>query len=111
MKEEQMKENSFKWLAVDLDKTIATSNYPDFKLEEPINGAKRALYDLIIDGWKIIIHTSRPWSEYDVIEKWLIDNSIPFRRIVCGKLFAKYYIDDRGIKFDGDWNKVLKQIK
>ena len=66
---------------------------------------------LVANGYKIIIHTSRAWNEYDIIEKWLDDWKIPHRRIVCGKLFAKYYIDDRNIEFNGSWEKVYKKIR
>ena len=111
MNEYKIKEQELKWLAIDLDKTIAVSNYPNFKLQEPIKGAKESIDKLVAKGWKIIIHTARPWSDYDIIEKWLNKYEIPHRRIVCGKLFAKYYIDDRGIEFKGNWNKVLKKIK
>jgi len=96
---------------IDLDNTIAHSDSLDFKLRKPIKGAKEALDKLTKDGWKIIIYTSRSWVEYDIIERWLNKNKIPFRRIVCGKLFAKYYIDDRAVSFRGSWNNVLKQIK
>jgi len=105
-----LKDEDLKWASVDLDQTLATSKYPKFELGKPIKGAKKALEKLTEDGWKIIIYTSRGWSDYDKIEKWLIKHKIPFRRIVCGKLFARYYIDDRAIEFRGDWNEVLDKI-
>ncbi|MEK7129127.1 MAG: hypothetical protein AAB858_02130 [Patescibacteria group bacterium] len=109
-KEYKIKEKELRWLGIDLDNCVAHSNYPDYKLLKPITGAKGALKRLEKDGWKIIIHTSRGWAEYDTIEKWLTKNKIPFRRIVCGKLFAKYYIDDRNIAFNGNWKEVVSKI-
>jgi phosphoglycolate phosphatase-like HAD superfamily hydrolase len=112
MTDEKRAEAQLRWLGIDLDKTVAqNSSYPDFELLDPVDGAKDALTKLEADGWKIIIHTSRHWQDYELIESWLLKHQIPFRRIVCGKLFAKYYVDDRGIAYTGDWNEVLKQIK
>lgn len=109
--EYKIKENKLRWLGIDLDHTVAYSDYPDFKLKRPIKGAKEAMDKLNKSGWKIIIYTSRAWAEYDIIEKWLNKNKIPFRRIVCGKLFAKYYIDDRNIAFSGNWKEIVSTLK
>lgn len=108
---EPIQERQLKWLGIDLDKTVANNSlYPEYKLLKPISGAREFLDQLEFDGWKIIIHTSRPWSDYDLIERWLIKYKIPHRRIVCGKLLAKYFVDDRAISFRGDWLEVYKQI-
>lgn len=108
---EAIKEAELKWLGIDLDRTVANNSaYPEYKLLKPIKGAKKALKKLTKDGWKIVIHTSRPWNDYSLIENWLNKNKIPFKRIVCGKLFAKWLIDDRGIEFRGNWEEVVKKI-
>lgn len=89
-----------KWIAVDFDGTIAdTSIDNNFRLESvsPVKGAVEGLYELAKMGWKIIVYTSRPWSEYNEIEKWLEENNVPYRRIICGKLMARYYVDDRNL--------------
>lgn len=99
------------WIGIDLDKTLANNTaFPDFDLLEPIDGAKEALEQLNKDGWKIIIYTSRPWHDYEKIESWLNSYNIPYRRIVCGKLFVKYMVDDRNIEFNGNWREVLNKI-
>jgi len=109
---EDIAETNLKWLGVDLDGTLANNSpHPDYELLEPIEGAKDALYLLASKGWKIIIYTARPWHEYDQIENWLNNYNIPFRRIVCGKLFVKYMIDDRAISFKGDWDEVINQVR
>lgn len=94
------------WDAVDFDGTLA---YGTWSIENPTavpglpiqeNVAKlRALEDA---GRKIIIHTARPSSDYELIEAWLIHYGIPFDRIVTGKLLAARYIDDRAVPADAE---------
>ena len=72
-----------------------------------IEGAKR-LYEL---GYKIVVHTSRHWGDYEVIEKWLNYYEIPFKFIWCGKPLVKFFIDDLAIPFDGDWEATIKKIE
>ena len=84
-----------RWIAVDFDGTLAEKTPPPWPLGAPIwvnIGKCNELYD---HGWKIIIHTARPWSDYEAIEAWLCYVGVPFSRIVCGKLLAHRYIDDR----------------
>jgi phosphoglycolate phosphatase-like HAD superfamily hydrolase len=92
------------WVSVDFDQTIAdNTGYPDFIPTKPLDGVKENLEKLEAGGYKIIIFTARPWADYANIEKFMEEHSLPFRRIVCGKLLAKYYIDDRnagGLNWD-----------
>lgn len=89
------------WVAVDFDNTLAECH---FDLEtgvnvigDPMPGARDKCCELFNHGYKIIIHTSRPWWDYEAIEEWLILHDFPFSRIVCGKLMALAYVDDRNI--------------
>jgi hypothetical protein len=90
-----------KWAAVDLDGTLAESVWtPDNPVSEigPVRpGVKAKVDELVAAGYKIVIHTSRPWTDYENIEKWCIHNEIPFKHIVPGKLLAAVYIDDRAL--------------
>jgi len=105
-------ERELRWVGVDLDKTLANNTaHPDYELLEPIDGAVESMKKLHKDGWKLIIYTARPWHDYEKIENWLLKYNIPHRRIVCGKLFVRYMIDDRNIEFRGDWEEVLNKIK
>ena len=87
------------WHAVDLDSTLAESVWPEDGIGEPIPAAivycKHVREEL---GEKIAIWTSRPWADYEAIERWLNDHGVPWDKIVCGKLLAKVYIDDRAHK-------------
>ena len=44
-----------------------------------------------------MVHTARPWSDYEAIQKALNAVGWGHLRIVCGKLLAMAYIDDRAI--------------
>lgn len=112
MKKAVIAEKNLRWLGIDFDGVVAhNTGYPKYILTKPIKGAKEALEGLTNKSWKIIIYTARPWSDYELIENWLIYHNIPFRRIICGKPLFKYIIDDRNIEFKNDWNEVLKKIK
>jgi hypothetical protein len=86
------------WYAVDLDGTLAEAWYPgaaEHSIGAPIIANIIKCRAIVGAGHKVVIHTSRPWADYELIEWWLHANGVPFSRIVCGKLMAKFYIDDR----------------
>lgn len=90
-----------KWVGVDLDGTLATpiwtADNPTSEIGDPIweNVAKlKPYYD---EGFKIVIHTSRPWTDYEAIEYWLNYWDIDFKEIQCGKPLYYRYIDDRAV--------------
>ena len=92
------------WIAVDLDGTLAegiwTIENPTAKIGKPIWHNVAKCKQLVEAGFKIIIYTSRAWTDYEQIEHWLFLNGIPYSRIVCGKLLARVYIDDRNLDID-----------
>lgn len=92
------------WLAVDLDGTLAapiwTPENPTSAIGDPIWLNVTKLREAVRKGYKIVIHTSRPWTDYEAIEAWLEHNEIPFKGIVCGKLLAHRYVDDRAVHAD-----------
>lgn len=97
-----------KWLAVDLDGTLAegiwTPEEPTSEIGDPIWANVQKIRDLAQAGWKIVIHTARPWHDYESIEAWANFHQVPWKSIVCGKLLAAAYIDDRAIDAaDEDW--------
>ncbi len=102
--------DDLKWILCDLDCVLAKGIWPEEGIGDPIEGAVPAVNLLTSKGYKIIIHTARPWSDYENIENWLNDNGIIFSRIICGKPLVKFSIDDRNLEFHGDWNEVLKKI-
>lgn len=94
------------WAAIDLDGTLAkglwTPDNPTSKIGEPIWENVRKARELEAAGYKNVIHTSRGWTDYENIEGWLNHYNVPFRRIVCGKLLAVIYVDDRGRHADAE---------
>lgn len=94
---------NLQWLGVDLDNTLAESSwYPGQAqptvgkpIYENVEKLKKALAQ--DTNLRVVIHTARAWTEYELVEAWLTANNIPFKAIICGKLLAKSYIDDRAI--------------
>ena len=102
------KENLEKIIAIDMDGTICTINdkYQDCELLE---GARESINYIKKKGYKVYIHTGRHILNAEITIKWLTDNNINYDHIVFGKPPAKYYIDDKAVKFD-NWKNVLKTI-
>lgn len=100
--------SQLKWAAVDLDGTLAegiwTPEDPTSKIGPPMYGQLEKLNGLVAMGWKIIIHTARPWHDYEQIEAWLNFYHVPWSQIICGKLLAGIYVDDRAVNaLDSVW--------
>jgi len=95
---EPRNEKELIWYAVDLDDTLAkNSGFPYFVLGEPVWENVHKAINVYHAGYKLVIHTSRHWSDYEAIENWLDNYQIPFKQIICGKPMVKRYIDDKGI--------------
>lgn len=105
---------------IDLDGTIASykegwqgaEHYGD-----PLPGVHKALRSLKEKGWRIIIFTTR--GNETLTRLYLVKNNIPFDYInvnpdqppgTSHKPSADVYIDDRGIRFNGDWEATVKEV-
>jgi hypothetical protein len=85
---------------------------------DPVPGASKVLHKLRLAGWKIIIFTTR--GEVDLLAKYFHKNSIPYDEINKnsdnppgsnnGKPIADVYLDDRGVRFNGDWDEAYMLI-
>ncbi len=106
-----IKHENIRWLGIDFDNTITNNNgHPNYTPTTPIDGAVETLNKLAGDGYKIIIYTARPWSDYHNIEKYCENHGIPMRRIICGKPLFNLVVDDKNIEFDGDWKAVEYKV-
>jgi hydroxymethylpyrimidine pyrophosphatase-like HAD family hydrolase len=84
------------WYAIDFDGTIVDTKGPDYTpVKGPRLGVHQKLNELREMDYKIVIHTARPWADYEIVESYMRLWGLPWDRIVCGKLLAKKYIDDK----------------
>jgi hypothetical protein len=104
-------------IVVDLDGTICEHRFPAFG--EPVAGAREALQRLKHAGYWIIIHTVRTSSYYrrtgiydaeinspEAVRAYLERHQIPCDEIwMHDKPVAMAYIDDRGLRLEGDRNR------
>ena len=91
--------NPVKIYAVDFDGVLSLEGKP-WDLGKPNTKVIREVNRLYNEGNYIIIYTSRPEEDYDKIYKWLLDNGVKFHKIVTGKLYYDYIIDDKAVKLE-----------
>ena len=86
-----------------------TGKYDENKIPDIRNGAKDFIIKLSKD-YKLILFTTRESSK---AKDWLIENDINqyFSEITNIKPPAYIYLDDRALKFDGNYDKTLEEIK
>lgn len=104
-----------KWIGVDFDNVMSYSIWPKAGIGPAIPGTSASLHKLVERGFKIMIWTARPWSDYENIERWCKDHDMPVRRIFCGKPLVRWFIDDKNIEFDPknpkEWDNVVNKVK
>ena len=98
-----------KTIMIDLDGVL--DNYTEYSEEIPPirDGAKDFVKKLSKD-YELILFTTRPSKQ---AVEWLQENKIDkyFKDVTNTKYPAYIYLDDRAIKFDGDYNKTLEEIE
>jgi len=100
-----------KTVAVDFDGVLA--DYHGWKekdvLDLPAPGALRFVQRVLDAGYHVVVHTTRNKRR---VEAWLTFWHFPPQVMVSNdKPKAMVYIDDRGHRFDGDWNAAFDAIE
>lgn len=116
-------EENHKRVMIDFDKTISDyrNGWNGGKLtdEEPISGAKEALDELHRRGIEIFIFTTRASKRNNGeltskliadLKGWLNKYDIYYDGITGEKLAAMAYVDDRAIRFGGNWRRTLEEV-
>jgi hypothetical protein len=112
-----------KTVVIDLDGTIIYQMYPELGYFK--DGALEALFKLENAGWRCIVSSCRNnpvlYGSSEEIPQFLsgiagIFQLAGLRNIEVddgrkGKPVGKYYVDDQGILFDGDWTSVVNSIE
>lgn len=100
-----------KVIAVDFDGTLtnggylikeeeveAGTHYDETTLPMKLNPSMRNFLEEEHDtpgGCFIVVYTARPHSHHGFLYRWLTQHGVPFDAIVCGKIRADMYIDDK----------------
>ena len=109
--EEEINRKQQPVLAVDFDGVIAEYHgwKGDKSFGEPLPGVTSALRRIQRAGWVVVIWTTRePVGVWQYCTKRGIPvdgiNSVVFRNWTKRKICATVYLDDRGMKFPGQWS-------
>jgi len=98
-------------IIIDIDGTICSEE--DFKNREKAKPFKKTIKNinsLKKKGHKIILFSSRPWSQYDMTQEWLKKKKLKFDNLILGKPIGDIWIDDRSIN-PSNWDLVNKKIR
>jgi hypothetical protein len=84
----------YETICVDFDKTLCL----DDKFGKPNTKLIKQIEELYLDGFFIIVYTSRRQCDEHKIEKWLMKHKASYDLILTGKPEAVVYIDDRAVQ-------------
>jgi hypothetical protein len=96
-------------IIVDFDDMLSRMIRPfvEFEYGNPIKNVVKYMSILKKKGFNLTIFTARHWKEQSAIEKYLIDNNIPFDDVICGKPLGIRMIDDRAVN---NWEDLFKDL-
>lgn len=104
-------------IAVDFDGTLVDHKFPDIGALKP--GAKEALAAFKKAGHKIAIWTCRSGEQERAVRVFLNENDIPFDTVNSPapgadlgtrKIYADVYIDDKGFRFEDNWDELRRLL-
>jgi hypothetical protein len=97
--------------AIDFDGVIHDykNPIPGRRMGGVIAGTKEALETIRNNGDKIIIHTVRGGSPQHISD-FMQYYELPFDSVTDIKPNADFYIDDKAVRFEGNWDETLKLL-
>ena len=100
-------------IAIDFDHTICDTAHPipGRRMGPPMEGVKDALRELRANGHTIIVHTV--WGDEKgrkTIADFMNYYELPFNEITNIKPLASFYVDDKAVRFEGNWEETLKRL-
>jgi hypothetical protein len=99
-------------LAIDFDETLHDRQHPKpgMKMGRPMLGAVEAMQALKAAGNMLIVHTFWPTDRQQHVRDWLDYYKIPWDDVTNVKPNAAVFLDDRAVRFTGDWATALDDI-
>lgn len=105
-------------VCLDFDDTI--NDYPGWENEgyaiirgKPMKGVKEAIKSLRDAGWLVLVHSTRCGYSGGMvgIVEYLNQYNIHVDGVCSSKPPSDVYLDDKAIRFKGDWKKAVRDIK
>jgi len=80
--------------------------------DSPVSGSLDFVKELIDMGYEVVVHSARAQTKggKEGIRKWLNEHKFPDIEVSLEKPHAELYVDDRGFRFEGKFEKVLNFI-
>ena len=76
----------------------------------PIEGALMAVTSFLRDGFEVVVYTAR--TDLGEVKQWLVEHGFPKLVVTNEKLPADIYVDDKGYRFSGRWDKQkINEVK
>ena len=102
-------------IAIDFDHTICDHPFPTPRkwwLDPPMKDSLQVITHLVERSPKeVYIFTSRPKSEWPIVTQWLYSHGFPLLRVSNVKeLGIDVIVDDRSIRFEGNWQSTIKLL-
>ena len=99
-----------KTVMIDLDGVLDDYKFYEEDKIPPIKQGAKEFLERLSKNYRLVLFTTR---NAKLAHNWLIDNKIDryFYNVTNVKEPAFVYLDDRGINFDGDFEKALDKIQ
>ena len=79
--------------------------------DPPVIGSREAIEKLRKD-WQVVVYSSRSGQPggKQAMSDWFVNNDIQVDELCDHKPPAVIYVDDRGVTFNGNWEKCIEDI-